>query len=683
MSRLLSRRIARCTPVLAALSTIPILILTGCGASTTFSAAPTASTGVHGKVIGGQKPIVGSTVTVWVIGADIPGGQPAMALNSTTTQADGSFSFAPFDYGCSTGEPLYITAAGGQSTPDVPDNTNIMLAAGVGDCSIIQSVSVEINEVTTAATAFVLAQFFTETLGTGSDDSFNIYGEDYLSFLTANSYTIPLLVDLPSGTVNPSTPSITIEAAKIYSIANTLSACINDDSTDASTCATLYADTTPPFSGATPPSDTLQAAVQMALYPYQNVSDLYKLAPKPPPFLGLGAAPNDWTLAVSFTSSDFGLGINGTSHSGTSSTIDIDEYGNVWFPSNLPGSTGAGYFDPTTNTFNGPYMLNDLVHPQYIAVDEDNGVWMTDSNSPNIAYMNQYFDDFNFPAFASTAVGLGPISIDINGNAEFSWIDTSATANLGQMTPSGTATALGTFTNPPTGLSTIYTLAGDVLAGTSGVSTPCLLEVAVSVGSPHDVDTLGTSCISGGSAFAQNLDYIAIASSANQYCSGFLGTCMSPAVPLSKPEGIATDGYGYEWIANAGNASVSTFGPFNQNTPASSYPETSPIVYLHDAANGATMTIPYGIAIDGAGDVWISNASCVSNTATPCTPTSFTLSELIGAAGLTIAPLSDQAEGILAGTPYLRGGKPSPLTRAAHSPAHPSLPPTVRIPFLH
>jgi streptogramin lyase len=654
MSRLWSRPLSRFIPALVAFSTIPLLVLTGCGASTTFS-SPVTSVPFTGKVFGGQKPIYMSKISVWQVGTTGYGSTavPATALATATTAIDGSFSIDA-TYACTTGEQVYITASGGQSATGIA-NPNIMLAVGLGDCAAAQTESVEINEVTTAATAFALAQFFTPTRGTTSTDAFGTDPADLAAFTLSNQSTIPTLVDIASGTVKPNTSLITIESAKIYSIANTLAACVNDATgttgvaSSFTTCAQLFADTPtpagpPPTPAVAPPADTLQAAVQMALYPYQNVSDLFKLGPKPGPFLGLGPTPNDWTIAVSYTSTDFALGINGTSDSGTSSTIDIDTSGNVWFPSNLLGSTGAGFFDPTTTAFNGPSLQNDLVHPQYLAVDESNGIWLTDMNSPKMGYLDSSFHASTLPTFA-TAAELGPIAIDDDGNAEFSWIDTSAAPNIGHITPSGTATAMTTIDYPPTGLISIYTSGAAVLGATSGAGTPCALAGTQS-GTPFELRTIGTSCISGGIAAAtQHSDFVIVVSSANEIC--YILNCEVPVVPLDMPEGIATDGRGNEWIANAGSASVSTVGP---SDPTFTYPETSPVAYLHDTNNGSTMTIPYGIAIDGSGNVWISNASCVSNTSTPCTPTSFTLSELIGAAAPTIAPLSLQKEGRFTGT---------------------------------
>jgi hypothetical protein len=65
---------------------------------------------------------------------------------------------------------------------------------------------------------------------------------------------------------------------------------------------------------------------------------------------------------------------------------------------------------------------------------------------------------------------------------------------------------------------------------------------------------------------------------------------------------------------------------------------------LHGASvtsigDAETAPSPEGVAIDNAGNVWVTNAGC---TTTSCTPGSFTLTEIIGAAAPSITPVSGQ-----------------------------------------
>ena len=637
---------------------LPISLLAGCGFRSTLT---TSATHITGKVFGGQNPISSATVTVWQVGAidyDMPGS--AVQLAQTTSVSDGTFDIPAGAYICPTPTTqVYITAAGGYAIPG-HNNSSIMLVAGLGNCSALDTQSVNINEVTTAVTAFALAPFFVDPVGNTIRDDFGAPLADMNALAMSNTHTIPTLVDLAHGTVNPNTASITIESAKIYTIANVLASCVN--STSASTaCTTLFADTTDPYND-TVPVDTLQAAAEMAYYPYQNVAALYMLSVPQAPFVGLASAPNDWTIGVSYKTSTMGLGITGTAASATSSTIDIDAAGRIWVPSNAPGKTGVGYFDPATNTFTGPLNATGvtLVQPQYVAIDPSGFAWVTDSSSSNMIVV----DTANLLPPSSRrisgATALGPVSIDATGDAFFSFTDSSGDANLGEVIPAAPGfTSIGAYTHTPTGLSWTQLLAGDqlvtgVYAAASGSSTPCTDEYLFRTDdgpyTGYVPVTTSSNCTSGGEATTiYAIDGLAAFPSLNQVCSAYYAFCVdSTTVPLSAPQGVATDGYSEEWVANAGSAAISTFdGVFATPDP---YQQTSPLAYLHDATHGNTMTKPYGIAIDGSGNVWVANAGCVTTSGSPCTPTSLVLSEVIGVAGPTITPLSAQLGGNLTGT---------------------------------
>ena len=639
-----------------------LLILTGC-ALTANQPLPSdlASSAVQGSVYGGQQPVAGSLVSIYAAGTTAYG-KGATLLASTTTDANGNFNFATGAYTCPFATtPIYLTAKGGNA--GFTNTPNIMLAAGVGSCSGAASLQLNVNEVSTAATAFALSHFFTTTLGSSSDDSFGgtapgngVYNA---GLVMANQYTIPAIASLGTGTALPSTSTVTREQAKLYTVANIIAACVNTAggvAGDKSNCGTLFANTTPP-GGATAPTDTLQAAVQIALYPYQNVASLYTLPPATAPFIGLSAQPNDFTLGISYTASNLGLGIRGGAASGASSNIDIDANGRVWFPTNTATAHGLAFFDPSTDAFNGPYITT-LVAPQYLAIDNSGGstgplVYGTDLGSSLIAAAA-----VNSPATIVTSHGLtpnavvGPVGITANSSfpnaPQYSvtasdgssaiWILHGTNQGISS-TLTNAATGLAPYNNPQND-STYY----EAEAATSGTSGPCSLEAPYTdQGATYNNQVIVQSaspCVSGGVAQVYELqgESVIMASSLNQICSYIQQTCFSPAVTLNKPQGVAVDGDQNLWIANSGNASISTLMYIPGNS-LSDYVETSPVPYVHNSTNGNTITTPYGIAIDRSGNVWASNAGCVNTTGTLCTPGSFVLSELIGAAAPTPTPL--------------------------------------------
>ena len=124
-------------------------------------------------------------------------------------------------------------------------------------------------------------------------------------------------------------------------------------------------------------------------------------------------------------------------------------------------------------------------------------------------------------------------------------------------------------------------------------------------------------------------------------CAFSTGSCYSLTPSTTNGVlGAAIDGNGTLWMTEPGDGGV-LYAP--QVTSSAPFYTTTSIVaaneLLHNSTNGATMTSPAGIAIDTAGDVWVSNAGC---TASGCTPVSFTLSEIIGAAAPTITPVVQQ-----------------------------------------
>jgi streptogramin lyase len=137
----------------------------------------------------------------------------------------------------------------------------------------------------------------------------------------------------------------------------------------------------------------------------------------------------------------------------------------------------------------------------------------------------------------------------------------------------------------------------------------------------------------------------------------FGSTCsaLASAQALS-PYGMAIDGDGALWMADAGNtvnadsstnkayAGAQTVPLITAGTPGSYVGTGGTAInhaYFHGTGNGATAFTPYGIAIDNSGNVWMSNVGCVITApATSCTPGSFVLTELIGAAAPTITPVS-------------------------------------------
>jgi hypothetical protein len=175
---------------------------------------------------------------------------------------------------------------------------------------------VVINERTTVATAYTMAQFIhgTEIQGKGPGprnaagilrNVVDVYTGDVSTFLTNNSPTNPNIGTSTQPTLN--------------SLANLLAVCMNDESE----CSNLFNLTTPPRGRV--PRNTLQAAVNIVHFPSVNASDLFDLSKMQDiyqPALGIDQVPDAWTLVLLYNGN--GMELDGPGN------IAFDKKGNAW-----------------------------------------------------------------------------------------------------------------------------------------------------------------------------------------------------------------------------------------------------------------------------------------------------------------------------------------------------------------
>ncbi len=526
--------------------------------------------------MGGQQPLENSAVQLYAAGSD-GYGTGAQALTSAVyTGSDGGFSITD-SYTCPTANPLtYLVATGGEPGTGV-NNPAITLMAVLGSCNDLSSISfITIDEVTTIASAWALAPF----LGSGAQVGTSSGNQQGLVNAFAN---VNNLVDLSTGTA-PGTAApqgAVIPISKIDTLANIVAACVNSPGSD--TCGKLFADATP--STGIAPSNTLDAALNIARNPSANVAALYRIPLPSPPFQPtLGTAPPDWTLAVSYV--EGGLCPYESVEIGCEpGSIAVDASGNVW---------AANYWSSVTELSNTGHLLSPgggftgggLNESYGIAVGENGSVWVTNEVTPGVNN------------------GLGSLTV-LN--------------SLGQVN-SPTGGYFGGGVDFPVGIATDTD--GSVWTANYGDSTASRLS---STG----------SAISGGTGFGVNqlVGPVAVAIDANHYAwlanqsadSGSV-TSISPngaqvttiASGGDETSGIATDSIGmtgsvsgHVWTANYSSNSVSEL---ELGTGGSA-------VVISTGYTGGGLSGPNSIAVDGAGNIWV---------------TSFigdTISELQGAAG--------------------------------------------------
>src|SRR5438552_6719462 len=204
-------------------------------------------------------------------------GQSAM-LGQATTDASGRFSIR---YTRSTSQSIFYVQA------DIGQGVEFVTILGPN-----LPISVTINELTTVAASYSMAQFLRTGVILGNSFGLQLAaGMNDNIVVPATGQSSPVLLSSPNADQTNSLRST-------RSLANLLAACVGDPTVTAS----LFALTTP--EGGSPPSNTAQALANLARDPGQNVvrifaltllSDLYD-----PPLVTM---PDAWTLTVKINDS--------------------------------------------------------------------------------------------------------------------------------------------------------------------------------------------------------------------------------------------------------------------------------------------------------------------------------------------------------------------------------------------
>ena len=270
----------------------------GSGSSPSRSPGSGVNLAVQGVVHGGQQPISGSQIALYAAGkTGIASTVRSMLSKPVTTGADGSFSISGL-YSCQPGDQVYVVATGGSAGSGT--NGSIALMTALGPCSVLlanaNTIFINVDEVTTVGSVYAVATFMTGIQNLGSSP--DLPASDALAAAFANTKT---MVDTAGGTaLQISTGNGIVPQTTIDSLANSLAACVNSVPGSSEACSDLFSDTT--VSGNTP-TNTLQAALNLAHYPATNPSAVYTLATSEAPFQPtLTAAPSSYAITVAHPS---------------------------------------------------------------------------------------------------------------------------------------------------------------------------------------------------------------------------------------------------------------------------------------------------------------------------------------------------------------------------------------------
>lgn len=591
-----ARRNERAAGRLLAPALLLCVCLVGCGESASPSASTTVSS-IHlsGHVFGGQQPIQSAQIQLYAPGSTGNGSAATPILSTpVSTATDGSFTLTS-NYACiSSAEPLYLVATGGNAgLASGTNNSALTLMAVLGPCGQLStSTTVVINEVTTVAAAWALAPFMTSAADIGSSAT-NTRGIAS-AFLNAQR-----LASTSTGNVSTLPANLSIESGKLYALANALHPCVVSDGTTG--CSALFAAAT---TSATPPQNTLAAVLNIITHPGQNVPAVFGVIGSSPPFPStLSHAPSDWTMSLTIT----GGGLS------SPASLAVDATGSVWV-ANYPGVLSAFSPQGTPLSTTG-YGIGTLSESYGLAIDPTGNVWVTNEETP--AHSPTTGSVSAFLGSSSTASGTL-----LSGTSYFD--DSSVDYPRAVAADTNGNILIADYGNSS---ATIYNSSGQLVQ--AGVSTgAAALPVAISADTSHGLwlanqgDNSVTHISSTGAILAHTIccdgaSALAVDSAGNAWVANYNNSSVSEisasgailvdsanggGIAGNNPNGIAIDAAQNIWVANfRGNSISELSGNASSATPGAAVSPTTG--YGLDAG----LTLPFGLALDPSGDVWVSN----------------------------------------------------------------------------
>jgi sugar lactone lactonase YvrE len=562
----------RCIPVFALAVVLAHVTNAGIAGST-----------LSGTAMTGTQPLTNATVRLWQVNTQTYGGAVTLA-GSTVTNGSGAWTIPVIN--CSPYNiDVYVIARSNMGSGPV------RVSAFLGPCNTLPS-NVVINEVTSIATIWPLAQFTAVNNGAIGAPPTNSLGLINAGLNAAN------LVDVTTGSSPGSglPAGTTIPTSTINTLADIMASCDVAGGGSAA-CTNLFNAATPP--GQDPPPDSLSAMLYLALFPTNNVAELFSLIAPTPPFTpALASAPTDWSLVINFASA--GLS--------TPSQLSVDSSGNVWV-ANFGNSTIAK-FSPAGQLLSGAgFAGGGLDLPFGLAIDSNGNVWASNQGNNSLS------------EFASDGTALSPILGFAGGGLEtpqYIAVDTTNriwVANCGDFCDgSGNPSTVSIFSStgvaitPPTGIT------GGGLNGATGIAINGLgvawvvnqgndsltrINAQGIVLSPSSGDTGGGLSLSVDIAFSP-ADYAWItdqlASAVSEFRIGGVpqtGPAGITGGGINGPLGIAIDSAGTKWIANSvGLAEID---------------HTAAVLSPSNGFVDPNRSAPDNVALDASGNIWVTN----------------------------------------------------------------------------
>ena len=569
---------------------------------------------LNARVIGGRKPISGASIVLAEAGTS--GKSSSTVLATTTSNSSGNFSISTFTCAHAASQ-LFITASGGDAGNG--PNSDILLIAMLGPCNHLPS-GVVINELSTVAAAYAFAQFFDQSnpmlLGANGLPG----TARYIGITNAGATLGANLVNIAHGSAAATLSKGLNSPATLNTLADILVYCVNAPS-PYSNCGTLFASVPVPTGGSAP-TNTLEAALDIALGPAQNVATIFGLLAHVPVALPytpvLTAAPNDWLVALNYNPGDLS-GID---------FIAIDQAGDLWITNGTSNTISELSPAGVELSPSGGYSLaGTLDDPFGISIDATGNIWITNQIGNTVEAMDSTGHTVAGP-FGSSATYTNPSGIALDSFGQV-WVSNWAQGG----NPKDDVTVTTTSGTPRFVISTKAQGAFDLIADSTVSPNIIWVSHTGSGGVARVVDN-GTSNVSvtsvqgGGQRFqfALALDnngdcWVTNTGSVTKLANTApptvaLGTVTGGGIGLtSNPEGIAIDSANNVWVLNDADNDVSEL----DNNGAALSPATG------FAAGGLLTSLRFGVAIDRSGNLWVANANSVT--------------ELVGTAAPVATPL--------------------------------------------
>lgn len=352
------------------------------------------------------QPIAGAHVYWFSMGTNGYGSNPISMISPSANGAQtdvngnvyvlgdsqGNFSISSWIACPSPSAPMYVLSMQGD-TGTGQNNPYIALAAVIPTaCGV--SWSIDITETSTVAAAYALNTFASITT-----DSFATDSNSLSAIQSAVAYSSALI-----NTANGVIPSGSAWETTLNTVADMLAGCV--DSTGTTACTNLLTAATPP--GGTAPTDTFQAALDIASNPTLVLSGLYDAIPPSPPFQPiLSSTWSSWILPgspiqitgitqpapVGATVNIAGSGFGATQGSGMLVIGGVQASITSWSDTAIlavvpSGATAVGYAQVFQNGFGSnpfPFTVGPVPQPPTITQLSPSsgiiGTWVTISGS--------------------------------------------------------------------------------------------------------------------------------------------------------------------------------------------------------------------------------------------------------------------------------------------------------------